>query len=171
MNGESPYDSPAVPEARSLFWPRLLFMFKWFFLFLVILIIGIGTCSVVMFKGYAEHDKKMKPFVSEAFHELVKWDYSLIKPYISSALLEQVPEADFVKITRSYRKLGKLQSISDISQGSCKSHNSTNGSFTRCDYSVSATFSTGDAITLIGVVTEGDGYKIMQINIQSEVFL
>lgn len=72
---------------------------------------------------------------------------------------------------KMYSKLGRLLEHSESNYTGCSSNSGTHGSYARCDFAIDATFEAGKAKLYLGVITENDAYKIIQVQIDSDVFI
>ena len=140
------------------------------FMLLIILLfvwIGIKTAST-----YNKLEGKAEPLITNVLAEQSPWNYQTLKPKLSKLWIESVDEEQTLKLLKLFAKLGAFKSIEDLSWQGCSTNATTaHGNIDRCDYLVFAKYENGDAYISVGVVMEETEPRIIQLNINSDVFL
>ncbi|MBX2857574.1 MAG: hypothetical protein KTR17_02840 [Cellvibrionaceae bacterium] len=133
---------------------------------LLILWAAISTSNTrKKFEGIAE------PFIKEFLSNQSPWNYQLAKPHLSSAWFEATNNDQGIKLFALLNGLGKLKSIDSIKlQGCINQTMMYSGKIERCNYLVAADYNTASAQILIGLATENNRLKVLQLHVKSNAF-
>ena len=121
---------------------------------------------------YSKLEGKAEPLIKEVLKGQSPWNYETLKPHLSKLWLESVSEEDAEKLMRLYSKLGDFHSVKEVNWQRCSTNSSTEyGTIDRCDYVALTKYENGDANVFVGVIVEENLPKIIQIHINSDVFM
>lgn len=136
----------------------ILLLFVW---------VGLKTSAT-----YSKLEGKAEPLIEEVLNDQSPWNYETLKPHLSRMWLESVSDEQNEKLIRLFSKLGVLRSIEELNWRSCTSTATAKyGDIDRCDYVALAKYENGDANVFFGLVIEENSPKIIQLHINSDVFL
>ena len=121
---------------------------------------------------YDKFDGLAEPFIEDFIQNQDPWNYELAKPSLSREWLEVTEENQGIKLFNYFNKLGSLKSLESISWQGCSSQTHTSsGSYERCDYFVAVNYENDKAQVHFGLSLEEDQVKIMQLQINADVFI
>ena len=145
--------------------------------------IGIGILFVVILallvwvgfstnKVYKRFEHTAEPFINKFLSDQSPWNYEKSKPYLSKAWLQITSDADGNKLFTFFNKLGAFKSVDSIEWQGCNSSKHTeHGSIQRCNYVVKASYEEGAAVNLMGLALELEEIRVMQLKVNSDVFI
>ena len=138
------------------------------FLLIILLFVWVGIKTSAVKN---DMEGKAEPVIKQVLAEQSPWDYDKLEPYLSQLWLEQVEEQDARKLLELFKKLGEVVSVGEISLIGCSTMSTTEfGTINRCNYAVVVHYAAGEAQVLMGMVLENDNAKLLQLNINSDVF-
>lgn len=136
---------------------------------IILLLVWVGIKTTAT---YNRLEGKAEPLIREVLKDQSPWNYETLKPHLSNMWLESISEEQSRKLMKLFSKLGSFQSIEDLNWRRCStSATAEYGNIDRCDYVASAKYENGDAQVLVGIVIEEASPKIIQLHINSDVFL
>lgn len=139
-------------------------------LLIIVLFVFIGVKTT---RTYNKLDGKAEPLITKVLQEQSpSWKYETLKPYLSKLWLRGVKEEQTRKLLKLFNKLGKLKSIKAITWSGCSSYTTTEyGDIDRCNYVANVDYENGPATVAVGVVLEKKNPKIIELHVNSNVFL
>ncbi len=144
----------------------LLIAFGALFLLIVILIILVSLFS----PSYSEVDQDAKNLIDIIVPKISENNFEQLESYLDPSLFTADSRDTVLKVFKTYSKLGIYESHDPPERQNCKSHAGTN-SYTRCNYTVNAKYSSFPATILIGIKKQNNESKIIQIKVNSELYL
>lgn len=141
--------------------------------FMLLIILLFAYIGVKTTRTYNKLEGKAEPLITKVLQEeSPTWNYDTLKPHLSGLWIREVKEEQSKKLMKMYDKLGKLKSINTINWTGCVSNTTTQyGTIDRCNYVANVDYENGAANVLVGVVIENNAPKIIQLHINSDVFL
>ncbi|RLB69239.1 MAG: hypothetical protein DRH07_11110 [Deltaproteobacteria bacterium] len=128
--------------------------------------------SAYFYYGYyqsSQYDGTVIPYIQEVLPEISTWDPEIVKQYLAPAVLRTVTDEDLTKIMGALAKIGELQSIGEVKFK--KKATGGAGDLVQqpvITYTVTAQYSTGEAIVTLSLLDKGGSYDVFHFNFKSD---
>ena len=139
----------------------------------IIYVIFVFVTGFSAFFGYgyyqsSQYDDSVIPYIQKVLPELSTWDPEIVKQYMAPEVLQTVTTENLKNIMGALSQIGELQSIDKMKF----KKKSTGGASDLVQqpvitYTVTAQYSTGEAIVTLSLLDKGGSYEVYHFNFES----
>ena len=128
--------------------------------------------SAFFYYGYyqsSQYDGTVVPYIQEVLPKLSTWDPEIVKQFMAPEVLRTVTDENLASIMGALAQIGELQGISEMKFK--KKATGGVGDLVQqpvITYTVTAQYSTGEAIVTLSFLDKGDSYDVYHFNFETD---
>lgn len=148
---------------------KLLKILGSFFLVLITLFVFFGIWFSI---SSSAHVEQATPYINKVIPTLTSWDYNNLEPELTEEAKVYFETEQGKKVFKYFAKLGDLSRFAPPEFAKSMSGVTIDsGSYDMVSFRVISHFEKGEALITLTLLLNDNGYKIHNININSDVFL